>query len=309
MPFAAIAGVVSGVASIGGALLSSSSTKKAANTAAAAQTQVANQNNALTRDIYNQNTRNFTPMMQSGNRANALLDSFIYGPNNGPQQGQQPQSYAPPPGGYNGGYPQNGFNGGASYQGTSYPGGQGGYGAEMPIGSFPDSWSPDSGNSSYSPYSPGAGYPGAPQGGLTTQQPGQNALGGWDAFVASPYYQNPLAEGFRALNGGLASSGRLESGDAVKRAIRYGQDYGAGRQDEFLNLVGGQAQRGFGAASALAGVGQNMVNNVTANNQGAADATSNAALLRAQANNSLYSGIGSGLGTIFGGLQSSFKGF
>lgn len=151
----------------------------------------------------------------------------------------------------------------------------------------------------------GYGQGGQMPGAVTTQAPGNN-MSGYEAFVASPYYQNPLAEGFRALNGGLASSGRIESGDAMKRAIRYGQDYGAGRQDEYLNLVGTQANRGFGAASALAGVGQNMVNNVTANNNNAADAVSNAALIRAQANNSLVNGVASGIGN-FAGSFNNYK--
>ncbi len=50
-----------------------------------------------------------------------------------------------------------------------------------------------------------------------------------------------------------------------------------------------------------------MVNNITANNNNAADAVGNAALLRAQGTNALVNGIGSGLGQIFGGIQSSYK--
>lgn len=296
MPPAVIGAVAIGAATIGGAAISSHSTSKAANTAAQAQTQNTQASNALTMDIYNRNTANFTPTMQSGNRANALLDSFIYGPNSAPQ------SYAPQPGGYNGGAAP---YGGPVGTGGGYPA-AGRYAFDIPLGNGADGWSPDSagypGASSYAPAGP---MPGA----ITTPAPGGNALSGYDAFVASPYYQNPLAEGYRALNHGLAATGRLESGDAVKRAIRYGQDYGAGRQDEYLNLVTGQANRGFGAASALAGVGQNMVNNITANNQTAADAIGNAALIKAQANNALVNGISSGLGTIYGGIKSSYKGF
>ncbi len=63
-------------------------------------------------------------------------------------------------------------------------------------------------------------------------------------------------------------------------------------------------QQGFGltAASALAGVGQNMVNNVTANNNAAASATGNAALVQGQNTANMYGQIGSALG----GLASSF---
>lgn len=306
MPPVVIAGVVAGAASIGGAVLSSRSTSRAATQASDAQTQNTAQNNALTREIYNRNTGNFTPYMQSGARANSLIDSFIYGP----QQTQQAQPAQAP----QGGFPANGFNGGAGFNALM----PGGAPAGIPRGEGSDSWSLDSsydGGQGYGTggtpgYDMGGAYPGGQvPGGVTT--PASN-MSGWDAFVASPYYQNPLAEGYRALNGGLASSGRLESGDAVKRAIRYGQDYNAGRQGEFLNLVGTQANRGFGAASALAGVGQNMVNNVTANNNNAADAISNSALLRAQANNSMYSGIAGGLGTIAGGIfnRSSYgKGY
>jgi hypothetical protein len=138
---------------------------------------------------------------------------------------------------------------------------------------------------------------GAPQpvGGAPQAQPN-----GWEAFQNSPTYQQPLQEGFRALNHGLASTGKLDSGDAMKRAIRYGADYGAGRLNEFLGLVRGQQQQGFGAASALAGVGQNMVSDTGANNRSAADALSNAAIIRGNANNALYGNIAGAVGNAFG---------
>lgn len=292
-----IGAIISAAASIGGALLSSSSQKKAANQASDAQVAATRENNALVRELYGRNEANFTPWMQSGQRASPLIDSFLYGPQ---QQTAQPQQAGDAP--YTMSAPS------YSYGQPAYP-----QNADNRAGLNPTNTLTMDVDRMQPLYDLSTGVqlpmPGQQQvpGAVTTPQPqaqqGGNGLGGYDAFVNSPYYQNPLQEGFRALNHGLASGGMLNSGDAMKRALRYGQDYGAGRQDEFLALAGGQANRGFGAASALAGVGQNMVSDTSANNRSAADALSNAALLRGQANQNLYGGIGGALG----GLLSSYK--
>lgn len=72
MPLVAAA-VITGVAGLGAAAISSSG----ASSAADAQTQAANQNNALTRDIYNQNSALVRPLVDDGNRAQDSLMALL----------------------------------------------------------------------------------------------------------------------------------------------------------------------------------------------------------------------------------------
>lgn len=286
MPPAVIAGV-GAAASIGGGLLGASATKKAANTAANAQLQTTQQNNALARELYDRNSGNFQPFMQSGQRANALLDSFIYG-NSQPQQ--QAPAYQPQPSMYE--YVNN--------PGTPrYVSQGGGFSGSIPIGEGADGWSPQ-----YGGQPNGAMSMAATPGAVTTNVP--NAQNAWDTFRNSTNYQFRLGEGMNALNSGWAGNSALQSGAAAKDAIRYGQNFASNELNNYLSLLQGQQALGAGSASSLAGVGNDFLSSVTANNRSAADAASNAALLRGQANQQLYGGIANALG----GFASSFgKGF
>lgn len=291
-----IGALIGAGASILGGLLSSSSTKKAANKAADAQLQATQQNNALVRELYDRNTGNFTPYMQSGARANALVDSFLYG--GGPEMAQiGPQSGQPM----------------AGPQTYSMAGPQGQFAYNDPGGNEPRSLnvlgdmdriapnygldgaveSPMSGAYGISPYAtpPISGDP------RNLPPQAQGGMNGYQQFVASPFYQNPLTEGYRALDHRLAASGMNESGAGLKAALRFGSDYGHGRMMDYIGLAQNQAGRGFGAASALAGVGQNMVDNISANNRTSANALSNAAIVRGNANAQMWNGIGNELGS------------
>lgn len=85
MPVAAIsAAVISGGAAIAGSAISANAT----NTASNAATNAANQNNALEKSIYNSNTANLNPFLQTGTAANTAQADFL-GVN-----GAQPQSTA-----------------------------------------------------------------------------------------------------------------------------------------------------------------------------------------------------------------------
>lgn len=283
MPVGLIAGVVSGAASIGGALLSSKSQKKAAQTAADTSLQTAQANNALTQGIYNQNTANLRPFMQSGTRANALLDNLLYGYQ--PQQQQQPQQQVMGQNALMGG-------GGGAFQTPLNLSGistgdemQGNYGGALP-GTVP-------------------GY--APQGAVTTSLPAGTGLNAWDAFRNSTNYQFRLGEGLKAANQGYAARGTLQSGAAMKGLNNYAQNFASNELGNWMNLLGNQQNLGLSGASALAGVGQNMVNNVTANNNSAASAAANAALMQGQANANFYGGIGNSLGNFAGTLASSYQ--
>lgn len=280
-PAVALAGI-GAAASIGGAVLGSKAQKKAANTAAAAQQRATDQNNALLRELYGRNTQNFQPYMATGREAMGQINDFL-GLRGEPQQ---PQLY----GGQPGVTPSNGgINGGGNYGDLATDGiymGDGG----------PDLSALYGGQSGQQ----------QPQGTVTTQAPGGSA---WDTFQNSTYYQHPLREGLDTLGQGWAAQGAYRSGAAMKDAIKFGSDYGAGRLGQWIDLLKGQQNLGFGGAQALAGVSNNYGNNVTTQNSNAADAASNAALLRGQANQSMYGGIASGLGNLAGSFSTSFRGF
>jgi hypothetical protein len=211
MPIGAILAGAAAVASIGGAALSSHASSKAANKAAQAQTQVAATNNALQLDLYNRNTANFQPYMDTGGAAMRSINSLLAG-----------DSHA------------------------------------------------------------------------------------FDDFRNSTNYGFTFNQGMNALNQGLAGQGALHSGAAEKSAIKYGQERAGNALGGYIDLLRGQQNVGFGGAQALAGVSNTYGSNVQANNQNAADATSNAALLRGQAQNQFYGSAANALGN----FASSFgKGF
>lgn len=287
MPPAVIAGV-GAAATIGGSLIGASSTRRAARDAADAQLTASRETNALAQNIYNQNTANFQPFMNSGQNANALLDAFIYGgPVNYPQAANTnaPQAYQPQPSMYD--YVNN--------PGTPHYVSRGRGALDQPA-------------NQNEPYGltggMGQGYQ-QPQGTITSQVRPQTAQSAWDQFRNSTNYNFRLGEGMNALNSGWAGAGALQSGAAMKDAIRYGQNFGSNELNNYLALVQGQQALGAGAASSLAGVGNDFLSSVTANNRASADAQSNAALLRGQANQQMYGGIANALG----GFASSFKGW
>ena len=69
--------LIGGALALGGSLLSSKSSKKAATKAADTSMQVANQNNALARDFYDQNQQTLNPFVQRGNMAGGALNSML----------------------------------------------------------------------------------------------------------------------------------------------------------------------------------------------------------------------------------------
>jgi hypothetical protein len=260
--------------------------------------------------------------MQSGTRANSLIDSFLYGPapadyysgQPAPQTGVQTAPvYSQTPLGTNALAPASSIGlspgeraarMGGEQMGLPTAGPQangdhiatGGLGALNVFADQPMAGAQNMGTVAAQPQ----------------QQPQQNPLSptsGFSAFVNSPYYQFGQNEGMRALNTGLASRGMIESGDAIKSAIRYGQDYGYSQGlMPFLGLAGQQSDRGVQSASAIAGVGQNALASMTANNNNAGNAMANAALAKGAANANMFSGIGSALGTFAGGLGGSSYG-
>lgn len=291
-----------GVAGVGAALGASSS-KKAANKAADTSMAVAQQNNALAREIYGQNQQTLSPFVNRGNVAGDTLNALLgLGGTAAPQQQQvQPNALSQ-------------FQGGqmpASYgyglmEGTSGP-----FQRDMvpQVGSNQASWlNTRGGNMSPLP-GPISGYGGGTfnmdgtqvtpvnNTGMTNQQAANNAF---DIFRNSTNYQFRLGEGINALNSGYAGAGVLQSGDAMRAATEYGQNFASNELNNYMGLLGNQQGVGLSAAGAQAGVGLNYVGQVSQNNNNAGSAAANAALVKGQ-NNPFANALGMVGGGLLGG--------
>jgi hypothetical protein len=77
---------------------------------------------------------------------------------------------------------------------------------------------------------------------------------------STPGYEMNFKEGARALNAGLASSGKLFSGDAGREAIKYGQGYADRIYGDQFNRLAAIAGAGQTAQSQGANAGQNYAN-------------------------------------------------
>ena len=250
-----------GVAGVG-SVLSSSSNKKAASKAADVSEANNTRNIALQREIYGQNQQALSPFMQRGNAAGDQLNAMLLG---APAQ-QQPAPNALAQ-----------FGGGRMNAAAPY-GLQDGVNIDQR-----DMW--NRGGFDRAPaynrsYAPLAGATAAPaQGDVTV--PAQQA-DPFDAFRNSTGYQFRLGEAMDQVNSGYAGAGVLQSGAAMKAiAQRAGQE-ADNTFGQYAGLLQGQQAVGAGAASALAGVGQNFANSVTASNNMNAANQANALLVRGQ---------------------------
>jgi hypothetical protein len=100
-------------------------------------------------------------------------------------------------------------------------------------------------------------------------------------FRDSSGYQFQLSEGLGAINANAYARGMGDSGATLKALQDRGNAMAQGSFQTYLGNLQNVSNQGTTAASALAGVGQNLVSNVTANNNQSADAAGNAALVRA----------------------------
>lgn len=265
----------------GGSILASKSSSKAATKASNAEVQMAQQNNALAREFQAKNQANLQPWLNSGTQANSLVQSFLFGPQTTPS----PATGGAPASGTSGGNPTltAGMTGLRALVGS-------GFGLSPRLNSMLSQQA-----------TPQTTAQAAPQ---ATTQPGAN---GYDAFVNSRYYQAPLEEGYRAINHGLASRGMLESGNALKAATRFGQDYAHGRMGEFIGLAERQSDQGLRAGGAIAGVGLNALNATSANNSAIGASQAARAVAQGNAQAGLWNNLGSIAGSAIGQLgQSSY---
>ncbi len=297
MSFVAAA-IVGGTALVGG-VVSASASSKAANKAAQVSQDATTQNNALARDIYSQNTQTLAPFVQQGGAATAYINQLL-----GIQSPQAAQPQPVTPGAassagspsWNGGYldsaqtRQDIGRDGYGFEDLKVSDGLGGLGRAMILGSFrqggyqaPQQAAP------VATYAPAAAAPAAGSAG--------NAF---DAYRNSTGYQFRLGEGMRAVTANKAMSGLLNSGSAVKSAMRYGDGLAAAEFDNYYNRLAGQQGVGLSAASAQAGVANNYSSQVQGNNSTNATNAGNAAIAKGNAISNAANGVSNSLAYIYG---------
>jgi hypothetical protein len=108
-----------------------------------------------------------------------------------------------------------------------------------------------------------------------------------------------FGEGVGRITSARSGSGTFQSGRTLKDLERFRTDLNAGYRGEFNDLLTSQRNAGIGAGSALAGVGQEFVGTVGANNRNAGDAKANALLMRG-ANNPWANALSLAGGTLYG---------
>lgn len=140
-------------------------------------------------------------------------------------------------------------------------------------------------------------------------RPGQtigptSAASAYELFKESTGYATRFNEGMRALNSGYAGRGVLQSGAAVRSALRYGQEFASNEFGNWLGALGNQQGVGFAGASALAGVSQGFADRMGALGRDSADSAAQAAIARAQNSGALWSGLAGIAGNAVGALSS-----
>ncbi|MES2904552.1 MAG: hypothetical protein V4696_10240 [Pseudomonadota bacterium] len=287
-----IAAGIGAAASIGGAALSSSAQKKAANKASATEAQNSAANIALARENYANNSARLDPYSQTGMRAGGVLGDMLgIGPNTDGQYGGS-------------GVGADGVDWVAYVNDPLNSDALADRNANQPGTSLSDygkwHYTADGSRRSLEPYTRqlSPDNPRSIEGGTGIAPGGNGALSAFDTFRNSTNYQFRLNEGNKALNQGYAARGMLESGAAQKGIAEYSQNFAGNALGEYQQLLAQQQQVGLGAASALAGVGQNMTNSVMASNSAASSARANAALIGGQAQGQMYGSIAGALGSV-----------
>lgn len=296
-----------GAAAIGGgtALASGAMQSRAADRSAQAVQSATDQSSATQRYIFDQARADNRVRQQTGDAA-SLMMAQLMGLNLGPQQGQpQPAMQQSYPTGQPGG---SATYGGAGADSSNALMNFGTNDMAMVVDGQEGPMRPN-GNALMGYQAPQAmTQPGQPQvlpaqGGAATTA---NALNPTDWLRSTPGYQFNFDEGARALNTRLAGQGRLQSGDASREAIRYGQNYGDRIYADQYNRLGALAGAGQVASSANQQAGANYANNQTSLNMNNANARASSYQNGANAWTNALGGVAGaatwGLGQ-FGGMK------
>ena len=261
----------SAVIGAGASAIGSSKQSKAARQAANLTAQSERENRAFQEQIYNRNVGYLSPWMQTGQTANSAFMEHLGFPSvpsafaSYGTQVQTPNPYA--------------FAGMEPAYGSSM------FGRPM-AGSSPFGFTPQ-------PNMPMSSIPGPI---TTTATP--SARSAFDTYRNSTGYDFRFNEGLRALQ---AAFGRnLESGASTKAAMRFGQGIASDEFGRYMQLLGDQSRLGLSGASALAGVGQNFGDRISASNTAAATAAANARLYAGNVAANNWANIGSSFGNALG---------
>lgn len=295
MPPAVIAAGIGAVGAIGGGILASRSQRRASDRAADVAQNTATQNNALQREQMQFAAQRLDPYAQRGNVAgdaiNALLGlpttpSVPYGTNYG---GDGTDWVA-----YVNANPDALANWNA-IQGTTHD--DPFNGSLAAFGAY--HWDADGRRRDLTPFRPQTATTGGLEGGAAAQNAFQN-------YLNSTGYQFQIDQGNKAINQGYAARGALQSGAALKALQTYGQNTATGFFKDYLGLLANQQGVGLSGASAVAGVGQNYANSVSANNNLAGSAAANAALMAGNANANMWGTIGGAIGGVANAFGTSY---
>lgn len=261
----ALATAIAAAATIGGAVLGGKSQNKAADKALQASNYAADQSAAVLRENYDKSAQALAPWQQSGMAANNQLNALL--------GLQTPAS----------------TNWGAYVQGN------------------PDAlanWEAIQGTTNTQPFGGDIAKFGQYHYGadgsrrdLTsyTTNAGDAARAAFDQFRNSTGYQFRRDQGMDAVNSGYAGAGTLKSGAALKAINDYGQNMATQEFGNYAAMLGNQQSLGANAASAQAGVSQNMGNSLAQIAMQKGDNAANAAL-------SKTNGLANGLSLLGGGL-------
>ncbi len=288
MPPVVIAAGIGAAAGIGGAVLSSSAQKKAASKAADSAAQTAASNNALQSQIYNQNSATLNPYVTRGNEAGNAINSLL-GISGSTQPVQSTQQYGAPMAANDQPPMQMGINdyGAGEVSKSGFGGMIRNWRGET--GYNPQQFSPQQAAQTVQPQTPG-----------TAQNAFQNYLG-------STGYQFQVDQGNKAINQGYAARGSLQSGAALKALQTYGQNTATGFFKDYLGLLSNQQGVGLSGANAIAGVGTNYANTVSANNNAMGTAQQNAYLQQGNAAAGTWGSVAGGISGVANAFASSYK--
>lgn len=262
-------------AAVAGSALSSKAASKGGSKAADATLAAAQENNALTRDIYNQNKETLSPFVSNGVTAGNYINAFLGLPTGATSSTSGDPNYAQ--------YVESNPDLMADFNKVK--------------GKFNNSLA-QFGEYHWNNYGQGEGrsLPGittttTP---AVTQGQAQNAF---SSYLTNSDYGYQSALGGQQVAGNYSGLGALQSGAALQALQDRQNNINQGYQGNWLNSLSGQQGTGLSGASALAGVGQSYAASVGANNTNAANAAANAALIKGQNNP-----LANGLSTLGGGL-------
>jgi hypothetical protein len=280
------AGAVLGGAQALGSILGGKSQSKAAKRAAEMAQQSTRENNAVAEKFYDRNAQVLGGWQQQGQAANQMFNAALGIPAYAPPQPAAfaPQQYGQPA--YAGQAQPSAFMGYDEGAGRGFEA-PGMIGGERYMGPYPGSMGQE-----------GAFRPQMAQPGYVQSQAGPSPQDAFSAFRNSNGYQFRQNEGLGALQ--KAFGRNLNSGAAVKSALRFGQGLASEEYGKWMQLLDNQQRLGFGAASAQAGVNQNMTSTLIGNNNAGTSAAINAKLYGGNAGAQMWQGLGSSFGQMAG---------